>query len=146
MCYVIVQGRVLAVRPARARKQTEKQDVGVDLPADALPADLQKLSKLAKVCYGTAKWCSETAGGMVACAGVSNSCYCCCCSSACTFPCSTFSDNKSCCCLQTELQHQLEVRGLDKNGNKEELANRLLDNLINQVNCLVLRCNSHRCC
>lgn len=35
--------------------------------------------------------------------------------------------------LQTELQHQLEVRGLDKDGNKEELANRLLDTLIAQV-------------
>lgn len=34
---------------------------------------------------------------------------------------------------QDELQHQLEVRGLDMNGNKEELANRLLDNLIAQV-------------
>jgi hypothetical protein len=35
--------------------------------------------------------------------------------------------------LQTELQHQLEVRGLDKDGNEEELANRLLDTLIAQV-------------
>jgi hypothetical protein len=34
---------------------------------------------------------------------------------------------------QAELQHQLEVRGLDKDGNKEELASRLLDNLIAQV-------------
>jgi hypothetical protein len=38
--------------------------------------------------------------------------------------------------LQAELQHQLEVRGLDQGGNTEELANRLLDNLINQVSVL----------
>jgi hypothetical protein len=35
--------------PIRARKQTEKQDVEADLAADVLLADLQKLSKLAKV-------------------------------------------------------------------------------------------------
>lgn len=34
---------------ARARKQTEKQDVEADLADTTLPADLQKLSKLAKV-------------------------------------------------------------------------------------------------
>lgn len=35
--------------------------------------------------------------------------------------------------LQAELQQHLESRGLDKDGNKEELANRLLDNMIAQV-------------
>lgn len=39
----------LAVLSVRARKQTEKQDVDADLVSDVLPADLQKLSKLAKV-------------------------------------------------------------------------------------------------
>lgn len=39
-------------------------------------------------------------------------------------------------CLQAELQHQLEVRGLDKSGDKEQLANRLLESLIAQV-CLL---------
>jgi hypothetical protein len=41
--------------------------------------------------------------------------------------------------LQTELQHQLEARGLDKNGNQEELANRLLDTLIAQVSTATVR-------
>jgi TolB-like protein len=44
-----VQRPGLAVLPVRARKQTEKQDVEADLATDVLPADLQKLSKLAKV-------------------------------------------------------------------------------------------------
>lgn len=56
--------------------------------------------------------------------------------------------------MQNELQHHLEVRGLDKNGNKVELASRLLDNLVNQVRggcvlvCAVLRllyCSSRWC-
>lgn len=34
---------------ARARKQTEKRSNGADLVSDVLPADLEKLSKLAKV-------------------------------------------------------------------------------------------------
>jgi len=45
-------------------------------------------------------------------------------------------------CQQAELQRQLEVRGLDKDGDKDELATRLLDNLIAQVSyCdLVMSC------
>jgi hypothetical protein len=46
---LILQRPCLAIMPLRARKQTEKQDVEADLAADVLPADLQKLSKLAKV-------------------------------------------------------------------------------------------------
>lgn len=34
---------------------------------------------------------------------------------------------------QGELQRHVEVRGIDQAGNKEELANHLLDNLIAQV-------------
>lgn len=71
-------------RASRKQSQGQSRDVGTDLASDGLPADLDKLSKLAKA----------------------------------------------------ELQHQLEVRGLDKDGNKEELASRLLDNLIAQESVL----------
>lgn len=49
--FFVVQRSGLALLPVRARKQSKKQDVGqdADLASDVLPADLQKLSKLAKV-------------------------------------------------------------------------------------------------
>lgn len=122
-------------RASRKQSQKQSRDVGDDLASDALPADLDKLSKLAKVCpssvSGTPTWHGAGAGRVLGCLAAAAVVVLLLLHTLALLTPPALNPHST--PKQAELQHQLEVRGLDKDGNKEELASRLLDNLIAQV-------------